>query len=229
MANKKLLATDFDGTFLIKGKIPPECGPEIARFRERGGLFGFVTGRGKDFAETVKGYGADYYDYLILYNGALITRADGTKVFESFIERDVFKKLEDCHRRLGDAEYYDKADEKELYPQYYSTFADEKRALEAAAEINRLFGDKITAYVNGPHVNIAALGTGKAQGVALAAEHFGVAREDVYVIGDDHNDVGMIEAFDGYAVENARDAVKNVAKKLFPSVGALAGYICDNE
>ena len=90
---KKLIATDFDGTFIRNGVIDPGYHTAIRDFREAGGLFGFVTGRGTDFFRTAEEYGVPA-DFFCLYNGSLLALPDGTPVKEYRIPRADFAALE---------------------------------------------------------------------------------------------------------------------------------------
>ena len=50
----------------------------------------------------------------------------------------------------------------------------------------------------------------------------GVERENIYVVGDNFNDIAMLDAFNSFVVENACDEVKKHASMgIVPSVGAL--------
>jgi hypothetical protein len=43
----------------------------------------------------------------------------------------------------------------------------------------------------------------------------------LFVIGDESNDLPMLEAFGGYTVDSARPEIKEKAKASFPNVGAM--------
>ncbi len=199
---KQLIATDFDGTFYRNGRIDPLDREAVAAWRAHGGLFGFVTGRGLDFLETARGLGLEA-DFFLVYTGALLALPDGTKVKEYRIPAADFAALARHFAALPDAEHFDKPNGSPFYYQYYATFPTPARALEAAAEVNRLFGG-VTAYVNGPHVNIGKKGCGKTQGVFDALAYFGLPRDAAAVFGDDYNDMDMIASHGGWAVDTAQ-------------------------
>ena len=91
-----------------------------------------------------------------------------------------------------------------------------------AAEVNRLFGDRVTAFVNGEHVNIGKKGSGKAQGVLDALAYFGWQPAEAAVFGDDFNDLEMITALDGWAMATARPEVLAKAPHVCESIGEAA-------
>ena len=218
---KKLIATDFDGTFIRGGVIDPGYHTDIRAFREAGGLFGFVTGRGTDFFDTMREHGVTA-DYLLLYNGALLALPDGTVVKEYLIPRETFAALESFFAADPAVRAYDKTGSEPFYRHYYARYDTPELALTAAAGINRLYGDRVTAFVNGEHVNIGKKGSGKTQGVRDALDYFGLREEEAAVFGDDFNDLDMITALDGWAVKTARPEVLAKAPHVCESVAAQA-------
>lgn len=218
---KKLIATDFDGTFIRGGVIDPGYHTDIRAFREAGGLFGFVTGRGTDFFDTIREYGVTA-DYLLLYNGSLLALPDGTVVKEYLIPRETFAALESFFAADPAVCAFDKTGNEPFYRHYYARYDTPELALEAAAEVNRLYGDRVTAFVNGVHVNIGKKGSGKTQGVRDALTYFGLKEEEAAVFGDDFNDLDMITALNGWAVNTARPEVLAKAPHVCESVAAQA-------
>ena len=218
---KRLIATDFDGTFIRSGRIDPGYHTSIRAFRQAGGLFGFVTGRGTDFFDTIADRGVTA-DFLLLYNGSLLALPDGTVVKEYLIPRETFGQLEAFFAAIPDTCSYDKTGDEPFYRHYYARYDTPERALAVAAEVNRLFGDRVTAFVNGEHVNIGKKGSGKARGVLDALEYFGWAPEEAAVFGDDFNDLDMITALDGWAMATARPEVLTKAPHVCESIGEAA-------
>lgn len=218
---KKLIATDFDGTFIRGGVIDPGYHTDIRAFREAGGLFGFVTGRGTDFFDTIRELGVTA-DYLLLYNGSLMALPDGTVVKEYLIPRETFAALESFFAADPAVCAFDKTGNEPFYRHYYARYDTPELALAAAAEVNRLYVDRVTAFVNGVHVNIGKKGSGKTQGVRDALTYFGLKEEEAAVFGDDFNDLDMITALNGWAVNTARPEVLAKAPHVCESVAAQA-------
>ena len=218
---KRLIAVDFDGTFLRRGQIDPGYRTSIQAFRAAGGKFGFVTGRGTDFFGTIAERGVTA-DFLLLYNGSLLALPDGTVVKEYLIPRETFLQLEAFFAAIPDTCSYDKTGDAAFYRHYYARYDTPERALAVAAEVNRLFGDRVTAFVNGEHVNIGKKGSGKAQGVLDALAYFGWGPEQAAVFGDDFNDLDMIVSLDGWAMATARPEVLVQAPHVCESIGEAA-------
>lgn len=217
---KMLMASDFDGTYRTTRKQLDKNNRAIEKWRAAGNYFGIVTGRGEDFLPKAKEMGLSF-DYLIVYNGSLILRPDGSHIHEEFIMRDMFVKLEEYFAPVSDCVYYSKADESEKYFHYYAEMPNPQRALELAEDINGKYGDTITAFVNGPHINIGVKGSGKAEGVGHILEYFGLKKENAVVVGDDYNDLEMISRFNGWSVINGRRAVKKAASHICLNIASL--------
>lgn len=217
---KRLVATDFDGTLNRNGSVSVYDREMIAKWRAAGNYFGVVTGRGEDFVEKAKERGVEY-DYLIVYNGSLILDCDGNHIYENLISRDMFKKLEAYLSSCENMEYCDVATDDEFYFQHYSTCNEPEQALVYAEKINEMYGDTVTAFVNGPHINVAQKPASKANSVKIILSHFGLKADEAAVVGDDYNDLDMITQHNGWAVDTARPAVLEVAPHVCKSVGAL--------
>lgn len=52
-------------------------------------------------------------------------------------------------------------------------------------------------------------------------QHAHIAHADVSVIGDDDNDIPMVEAFRGFAVPNAKPELIDIAEDVIDSVADL--------
>jgi len=93
MSKYKLLASDVDGTLTAYGlRVSGRVENAIERLKANGKLFTLATGRNilglKSFKSLVSG-GVP----LITYHGAVITDADGNKLFERLLPRDVTRRI----------------------------------------------------------------------------------------------------------------------------------------
>ena len=77
------------------------------------------------------------------------------------------------------------------------------------------------AYPNGCSVDIVPAGVSKSQGINKLLELMNWQDAEVYAIGDESNDLPMLEAFDGFTVDTARDAIKARAREVYAGVGAM--------
>lgn len=217
---KKLIATDFDGTLFINGNISNEVRKAIELWRADGRYFGIVTGRGSDFFEKVKEEKIPT-DFLVLYNGSLAADGNNNVFYEKFIPADLFLQIERVLSEYKDIEQYSVSDGNPQH-QFYATFGNVERALNVKSDLESMFGDRLAVFVNGRHINIGIAGSGKTEGVRVVLEHFSLSKDDAAVVGDDFNDIEMIKAFDGWAVESGKAEVVKAAPHICKDVGSLA-------
>lgn len=79
--------------------------------------------------------------------------------------------------------------------------------------------DKIKACMAGEDwVDFMDASVDKGNALKVIQEYLGVAEEETIAFGDNDNDIGLLAAAgESYAVENARDSVKSIAKHICPS------------
>ena len=108
--------------------------------------------------------------------------------------------------------------------QFSLGFNDPKTSAECAALLNEKFPGKIRAYPNAKSVDITPAGISKQQGLETLLNSMGWLNCELYVIGDEMNDLPMISAFGGYTVNTARDVIKSHARKVFNDVGEMLRF-----
>ena len=101
--------------------------------------------------------------------------------------------------------------------------SDRGRMAEMQAEIQERFGDAVESYLNRGTLDIVARGVSKQTGVEWAASW--LKADEVYVIGDDYNDLPMIEGLHGFAMSSGVEAAKAAASRLFDTVDDCLDYL----
>ena len=96
-----------------------------------------------------------------------------------------------------------------------------EKAKELREEILLKYADEVEVFINLNYINIVPKGISKASGLDIIIKHAGADRDLVSVIGDDLNDIPMLEKYNGYAVNNAKEEVKAVSLKVYNSVSDL--------
>lgn len=96
-----------------------------------------------------------------------------------------------------------------------------EKAEALKAEILTKYENDVEVFLNLNYINIVPKGISKASGIDVVIQRIGVDEEFVSVIGDDLNDIPMLERYNGYAVNNARDEAKAVSLKVYDSVSDL--------
>lgn len=83
----------------------------------------------------------------------------------------------------------------------------------------------MAAEVNLHYMDVCSSSNDKGTGLANLQAAMKWEHEPLYVIGDDLNDLSMIERFDGLAMENANPLIKEKARATFDSVGEMLKYL----
>ena len=96
-----------------------------------------------------------------------------------------------------------------------------EQADETAAVINAKYGKQVHAYPNGCSVDITPAGVSKSQGIEKLLELMDWQGSEVYAIGDETNDLPMLEAYDGFTVDTAREPIKEKARAVYGGVGRM--------
>ncbi|SHK37198.1 hypothetical protein SAMN05216582_1035 [Selenomonas ruminantium] len=105
--------------------------------------------------------------------------------------------------------------------QFCLGFPQASEADEVSAIINEKYGDVVEAYPNGCSVDIVPRGVSKKQGIEMLVQLMHWQEPEVYAIGDETNDLPMLEAFQGFTVDTARKAIQEKARAVYPSVGGM--------
>ena len=244
---KKLIASDLDGT-IGDGEQLKRDAEAIERFREAGNLFGIVSGRNAGALKYVVDRCGLKTDFLLSDSGGTCT-IGGKTLFCHKASASALLPLADYLMQKGtkllavnredgaDMWYYRHSDGRVEYapkrslwterefPQVSGYFATVEECRAVAEELNALF-PRMDALPNWSCLDVVPRGRGKAAGVGEIAEYFGVERDQTYVIGDNFNDLPMIDVFNSFVVSSACDEVKSRARTgIVESVEEMIGKL----
>ena len=245
----KIIASDYDGTLRRHHGIEQKDRDAIKRWRDKGNLFGIVTGRDDNMITATISEDNLEMDFVIIYNGVDIYDLTGApkRIKRILGETDrLYELLPYILRKSGDyadfvtpdRNYYltyndEPADSKSTWVknevlkdvkqfiQIYSLYESDETTLEVARRLSDGFSDIVSPLVNGSHLNVAPSGVTKASGVWEYAKIMSVKKEHIYTIGDSYNDLDMIKAFNGFTVENGAGEVKQAARSVYKGVWEL--------
>ena len=229
---RKLIASDYDGT-IGDGEQLERDKAAIAAFRKAGNIFGIVSGRNAEALHWTLGEDGLEVDFELADNGGNGTYG-GKKIFCYEAAEEAYLPLCDYlmqHKTVliaankpdgTDMLYYRHRDGREdfaprraqwtarKFTEISAYFGSVEETHAISQEINGLF-PHLDALPNGRCLDIIPRGRSKAVGVAELAEKLGIAREDIYSVGDNYNDLAMIDAFNSCVVENAPEELKTHA------------------
>ena len=262
---KFILATDFDGTLCCEGVIKQSVIKAIEDFRNRGNLFGIVTGR--DFTgirDVLKIFSELSVDFIISNNGAqafdenenilFSNKADGSIRYGEYTLAELFiiKCLQLTSQPCGIAFEKTKFD---FHPDFenggeldnikYSPFSalkdvkefvsgnaickNPEEAASVVASLKNEFGKYLNPVQNARCIDITPAGVDKAYGIKQLADLMNIPYDNIWVSGDNYNDMPMVEKFHGCAVENAVDELKDIAEYVCEDVGDVIHKILSSD
>ena len=199
---KKILASDYDGTFYLNEEDIKNNISEIKNFRKQGNIFLIATGNNyENFMKTVKKYGIEY-DYLILDDGGAIVDKDNNIIYTYFIEVSIVKKIYEIIKRETSniAEFNQWKMEKKYQEQNITKISTKIKDIDKAKQLTKMINDLFSDYVNAytmifDNVNIVEVISNKIdkmKAIEKIAEIEKVCKSNVYVVGDGYNDIMMI-------------------------------------
>ncbi len=250
-----LFLTDLDNTLTLSGgkAVSEENLSAIRYFQSEGGLFSIATGRSPDFVKFFENMIKPNAP-VVTVNGTLICSNDGkTKLKEYIIgdeilpvirfmlERDYMEdvylgNLSGQYNKMTDGSVDEKMAYYSSLPKPWYKIVSRQQAeysVRLMSELNKRFGSEFEydrSYSMG--VEVHKKGSGKGVCMDWIKEHSGLNIKETIAVGDYDNDADMIRrATYGYAVQNAIDEVKAVAKYVTVSSeeSAIAHIISDIE
>ena len=231
--NKKVLVSDYDQTFYLNDEDIEINKKAVAKFRKEGNIFIIATGRSYfDFHNKVDMYNFEY-DYVIINHGATILDKDDN-IFSNFsinnkivnnIKKDLqlnksIKKF--CCSKLESRVDFEHSNLTKINIKYNS----KKEAMLINKVINNKYADYVNSYyVTENSIEIISNETNKSNAINLLINRLNISKENVYTIGDGYSDIEMIKDFNGYAMVNAVDELKELAINEYESVSNLIDEI----
>ncbi|MCI5774261.1 MAG: HAD-IIB family hydrolase [Erysipelotrichaceae bacterium] len=249
----KLLASDYDGTLRMQDKVDVAVIEAIKAFQAAGNIFGIATGRCIDLVKCELDGQNIPYDFIIGNNGGTIIDKNGKLLENNLLDTEIAKKILQIlgsfkPDQLGVSDgltyatnypmletlmpslrFYDyqkpdvlKVIAKGDITSIFVYFKDFHKKQKAMAAIKGLI-ENLACSTNDEMISVCNKGINKQYGVATIAKYFNV--DEVYVIGDDYNDVEMVAHYHGFTVERANKMIKKIASKQFKDVKEAIEYL----
>ena len=238
---KQIVFSDYDGTIYIPEQDMEKNIKLIEEYRMLGGKFIIVTGRSKTSVNSVIEKYNMQYDYIIANNGAIIFDITGNKIYEQTINVNVSSQIINYLKSKENIQiyYYDENDKVEYKNQELLKIRVRTPEIETAKniekEIDSVFGANVIAHAAFPSmyyddikdalIDIVSTKAGKENAIKQLLEILNIPSEQVVTIGDGRNDIAMIKQYNGFSMETAEAEVKEVATKIFKSVGDAIEYL----
>lgn len=226
----KIIASDYDGTLNHSG-ISVADKIAIEKFRKEGNKFGIVTGRDLEMATWViydlEKVGIEI-DFVICCTGGIILSFDGEIIsakkqktgeyineilnYARTLSLGVFRVSNEMTTCYADRKNRIKQDFSAIreMTQANAWFEKEEDAEKFLQYVIKNHKDDISIFRNGGSIDMPPYGVSKVSGIYDYASLYKDAK--IYTVGDNLNDIPMIKEFEGYAVSNAKEETKKVAK-----------------
>lgn len=235
MDKRKMVVSDYDGTFYLNEKGIVENINKINKFREKDNLFVIATGNNwRHFKKVVEKYNINY-DYLILDQGACIVDNQDNLLKASCMDYNICKKLikeiSIINKKYKLCSPYEEIEtiEENSITKISLDFVDLQEALDFTKNINKKYGEYVNAYtmifeeIN--IVEIVSSETDKNQSIKFIINKEKILKSDVYTIGNGYNDISMIQNFNGYCMKNSVNELLEVCKNQVETVAELIDSI----
>jgi Cof subfamily protein (haloacid dehalogenase superfamily) len=236
----KILCSDYDGTFNFGGIDESKCNA-IKKWQAAGNKFGLVSGRPASLIKELQSAYPLVFDFYIAHNGAVILDRQNNLLSVSPCNSVSLPQLlqnlfawgcEFAH--INNENYYRvRRDDKALGAEEYrlSTLPDipyfyqvsvqlesVEQAKSVAQKAQAQYENELSALQNGICVDIVRKGINKTHGIYQIAKIFHVQRENIIAVGDNVNDVDMLQEFPSYAMENGTLEAKTAANRTVRSI-----------
>ena len=231
---KKILISDYDGTFYqnyidIKKNID-----KVNEFRTLDNLFVLATGRSYvDLKQKIDKYEIPY-DYLILNHGALLLSKDLEiiKVFtldkelvDSILEYANNKDIYDVILISAfDKNVTDTLNIVKIMLKLYSY----DKALEVKNYIDKSYTNIKSYFISEDNhylVEVVSNKASKSLMIDKILDKEEIVKKNVYTIGDGINDIEMIRDYNGYRVRNSCKELVSVTDRVIDNVSDLISRI----
>lgn len=231
--DKKILVSDYDKTFYLNDEDIEKNKIAINEFRKKGNIFIIATGRSHfDFYNKLDLYKFDY-DYVIINHGATILDKNDNILANFPIKNEIIPEIKKdlkleksikgfCCSELESRVDFNHKDLTKINVGYNS----KDEAISINGKINNKYSKFINSYsIAETSLEIISNETNKSKAIDLLLNRLNIKRQSVYTIGDGYSDIEMVKNFNGYAMQEAVDELKKVAKKEYSSVSELINEI----
>lgn len=231
----KMIVSDYDDTFYVNDVDIKNNIKLVDSFMDDN-IFVIATGRSLyDYKKKQELYNIKS-NYLIIDHGATILK-DNKIIYNKTINNDIKNELlnylelekttatfacDGLESRLD----FSSNDLTKIHVRYSSPDIA-KKVWEA---ITKKYSNTISAFLVCKHeaIEIVSNEVNKSNAIRYVAELEKIKEQNIYTIGDGYSDVQMVKDFNGYAMVNAVDELKQYANKECKSVSELINIVlCD--
>lgn len=232
---KKLLISDYDGTFYTNDKSIKNNIEKVKEFKNNGNIFAIATGRSfYTFTEQLKKFNIEY-DYLILNNGATLLDKHHNIIKNFPINNHAKEKIKHEFNLIDNENIFVCKCLESLISidQENITKINIKcKNQEEQIKFNNILNTKYKKFVksylvtnSNNSIDIISSNTDKSIVMKEISNIENINKENIFSVGDSFNDLEMLEAFNGFCMENGEEFVKFRIKNKCSSVAEVIDKI----
>ena len=228
---KKILISDYDGTFYQNDLDIKKNIDKVNEFRTLGNLFVLATGRSYvDLKQKIDKYKIPY-DYLILNHGALLLSKDLEIIKVFTLDKELSDSILDYANNNKDI--YDvvlintfkkRVDDTSNVVKIMLKLYSYDKSFEVKNYIDESYTN-IRSYIVRDEdyylVEIVSSEASKSFMIEKILEKEKIVKKNVFTIGDGINDIDMIKNYNGYRVKNSCMELSSITNKVVDSVSDL--------
>lgn len=105
----------------------------------------------------------------------------------------------------------------------------DEQAAAVTETLKSEFGEALNPLQNGWCIDISPVGVDKCTGIRRYAELMGVAHEDIWTAGDNYNDISMLKAYHGCAMEGSPKPVVEAGEYVCDGIAEAIKLVLEQE
>ncbi len=232
---KKILISDYDGTFYQNDIDTKKNIDKVNEFRTLDNLFVLATGRSYvDSKQKIDKYEIPY-DYLILNHGALLLSKDLEIIKVFTLDKELVDSI--LEYANNDKDIYDVilisafdknvTDTLNIVKIMLKLYSYDK-ALEVKNYIDKSYTNIKSYFISEDNhylVEVVSNKASKSLMIDKILDKEEIVKKNVYTIGDGINDIDMIRDYNGYRVRNSCKELVSVTDRVIDNVSDLISRI----
>jgi HAD superfamily hydrolase (TIGR01484 family) len=224
-----MIVTDYDGTFYTDDINARKNIEAVTKFMRKNNYFIIATGRTLiHFKEKILKQGINVpYNYIICADGGCIFDCDDRLLYSENMGHElagIVLSALNSDNNFFDISFSDGYNKyrREPYDKINVIgvrYHNEKRAKALMERLRKQY--PIDYRFLNEWIKIMSSRASKGNAISLLANTFKLNKANIYVIGNEENDISMITMFNGYAMKDSADIVKQLNVKEYNQVYEL--------
>lgn len=232
---KKLLVSDYDGTFYVDDESIKHNIHKVKEFRNKGNIFAIATGRSfYDFIEKLKQFDIEY-DYLIINHGASLLNKNHNLIKNYYIDNKVKQDIKNEFNLVDGKNIFTckclesrvSINEKNI-TKIHIEFKTKEKLIKIKDILNTKYKHLVNSYlITGLNncIEVTSLNSEKSIAIKEIAQIEDIKQNNIFTIGDSFNDLKMLETFNGFCMQKSEELIKQKITRKCTSVEEIIDIV----